>query len=265
MHPPQFPHPAPPHQPLLTMYDLPSEDPQEPGLPDEFHDFQPQLLRETFLPPTYAPEQIFVGTDLNLYYDVQNPQWYKRPDWFAALGVGRSATLDNLRLSYVIWQEGVRPFVVVELLSPGTEDEDLGRTLRNADQPPTKWNVYEQILHVPYYAVFSRYTGELQLFELRGMKYQELPVSPDPFWMPEAGLGLGIWQGSYQNVEGHWLRWCDGRGNWIPTAEERGEDDRQRAERERNRAEQAEEQLELERARSQQLADRLRALGIEPD
>ena len=30
------------------MYDLPSEDPKEPGLPDEFHYYQPQLLRETF-------------------------------------------------------------------------------------------------------------------------------------------------------------------------------------------------------------------------
>ncbi|OSO94419.1 hypothetical protein B7O87_03140 [Cylindrospermopsis raciborskii CENA303] len=29
------------------MYDLPSENPEEPGLPDEFHNFQPQLLRET--------------------------------------------------------------------------------------------------------------------------------------------------------------------------------------------------------------------------
>jgi hypothetical protein len=28
-----------------TMYDLPSEDSEEMGLPDEFHDFQPELLR----------------------------------------------------------------------------------------------------------------------------------------------------------------------------------------------------------------------------
>ena len=26
-----------------TMCDLPSEDPEEPGLPDEFHNLQPQL------------------------------------------------------------------------------------------------------------------------------------------------------------------------------------------------------------------------------
>jgi hypothetical protein len=29
------------------MYDLPSEDPESPGLPDEFHDLQPQLLSLT--------------------------------------------------------------------------------------------------------------------------------------------------------------------------------------------------------------------------
>jgi len=33
----------------------------------------------------------------------------------------------DLRLSYVTWQEGVNPFVIVELLSPGTEGENLGR------------------------------------------------------------------------------------------------------------------------------------------
>jgi hypothetical protein len=29
------------------MHDLPSEDPEEPGLPDEFHLLQPELLRLT--------------------------------------------------------------------------------------------------------------------------------------------------------------------------------------------------------------------------
>jgi hypothetical protein len=32
----------------------------------------------------------------------------------------------EMRLSYLVWQEGVDPFLVVELLSPGTESEDLG-------------------------------------------------------------------------------------------------------------------------------------------
>lgn len=52
---------------LPTMYDLPSEDSEEPGLPDEFHYYQPQLLRETFQPTHYLPDRYLVGTDLNLY------------------------------------------------------------------------------------------------------------------------------------------------------------------------------------------------------
>lgn len=58
--------PLPPSQILPTMYDLPSEDPEEPGLPDEFI-FQPQLLRSTCQLPTYTREEIFIGTDINLF------------------------------------------------------------------------------------------------------------------------------------------------------------------------------------------------------
>ena len=53
----------PPQSPkdyLPTMYDLPSENPEEPGLPDEFHLLQPRLLAETFLPPEYLSEVIAV-------------------------------------------------------------------------------------------------------------------------------------------------------------------------------------------------------------
>jgi Uma2 family endonuclease len=70
----------PPLEVLPTMYDLPSEDPEESGLPDEFHNFQPQLLRETCQPPTYPTEEIFIGTDLNLYYDSRNRLWHKKPE-----------------------------------------------------------------------------------------------------------------------------------------------------------------------------------------
>lgn len=124
---------APPTEPtqrresLPTMYDLSSEDPKEPGLPDEFHRFQPQLLRETFQPRGWSPEQVFVGCNLNLYYDSNHTAWYKRPAWFAVLGAARLYENQNLRLSYVIWQEEAPPYLVVELLSPGTESEDLGR------------------------------------------------------------------------------------------------------------------------------------------
>jgi Uma2 family endonuclease len=86
---------------LPTMYDLPSEDHTEPGLPDEFHTFQPQLLRETFQSSLFPPDEVFIGTDINLYYDVRHTQWHKRPDWFAVLGVSRAVQQADLRWSYV--------------------------------------------------------------------------------------------------------------------------------------------------------------------
>ncbi len=298
--------PIPPKESLPTMYDLPSEDPLDPGLPDEFHIYQPQLLEESFRPPTYSAEEIFVASDLNIYYNSRNPLWHKRPDWFAVVGTSRFYEQRDLRLSYVIWQEGISPFVAVELLSPGTEKEDLvdipprpevrgslnaslgcatevvlpsldvrlkspnalwrlfkfyhnsqksrpirtgleshffGQSLRivEADKPPTKWQVYEQILRVPYYIVFDRYTDNLRAFVLQADSYKELNLEQPRIWMPRLEIGLGLWQGNYKGIERLWLRWYDNNGNWLPTP---AEQERQRAER---------------------FAAKLRELGVNPD
>jgi Uma2 family endonuclease len=254
--------PLPAKETLPTMYDLPSEDPQEPGVPDEFHLFQPRLLQETFCPPNYPVEQVFTASDLNLYYDVRHPLWYKRPDWFAVVGISKLYEEHDLRLSYVIWQEEVAPLVVVELLSPGTETEDLGQTTREINQPPTKWSVYEQILRVPYYVVFDRYTNQLQAFQLIDRHYQKLLFDGSPIWIAELELGLGLWYGRYQGVERLWLRWCDGNANWIPTPVEA---ERSRAEAERSRAEAEHSRAEAERLRAERLAERLRSLGVDPN
>lgn len=249
---PQTEPPLSPRETLPTMYDLPSENLEEPGLPDEFHDLQPQLLSATLRLCNYSRSQIFTGTDLNLYYDVRHPKWYKRPDWFLVVGVPRLYDGIDLRSSYVIWQEGVDPFVVVELLSPGTEKEDLGEyaELENEgssstispvlsstvtaqgkgngqkqDNPPRKWQVYEQILRVPYYIVFSRYTNRLRFFQLAGAHYQEQEFdSVNPrIWIPELKLGLGLWHGEFEEITRSWLRWYDDQGNWVSTDAERVE------------------------------------------
>ncbi len=224
--------PLPPQDTLPTMYDLPSENQEEPGLPDEFHLLQSELLRITFRPPSYPEDNIFTASDLNLYYHPLHTQWYKRPDWFAVLGVSRFYHQTDLRLSYVTWQEGTNPFVVVELISPGTEAEDLGPRSQ-VNQPPNKWSVYEQILRVPYYFVFNRYTDDLQCFGLMMNRYQPLPMNGGGVWLEEPKLGLGLWKGEYQGLTRLWLRWYDGDNNWIPTP----------TEQERQRAESAESRL----------------------
>lgn len=62
--------PLDPKKVLPTMYALKSEDPEEPGLPDEYHLLQLQLLGYTFCPANYPEGEIFVASDLNLYYNV---------------------------------------------------------------------------------------------------------------------------------------------------------------------------------------------------
>lgn len=248
--------PLSPRKTLPTMYDLPSENPEEPGLPDEFHDLQPQLLSRTLQLSGYTRENCFTASDLNLYYDVNHPLWYKRPDWFLAVDVPRLYDGKDLRRSYVIWQEGKSPYVAIEFLSPGTEVEDLGRfynetpgvvnaqsatpagnVMENAlestvTKPPTKLEVYERFLRIPHYLVYSRYTQRLRYFKLDGGQYQEQSLSLENAiaWLADLEIGLGIWEGVFEDVPGYWLRWCDEAGNWFLTDTEQARVAREQAE-----------------------------------
>jgi hypothetical protein len=110
------------------------------------------------------------------------------------------------------------------------------------------------------------------------------------FWIPDLELGLGVWQGSYKNVNMPWLRWYDQDGNWVltPVEEERqkveqerqkaeqerqkaeqerqkAEQERQKAEQERQKAEQERQKAEQERQKTEKLIAQLRALGVEPE
>ena len=242
--------PRPPADTLPTMYDLPSENPEEPGVPDQYHPWQAELLTQTFLPPDCPREEMLIASDLNLYYDVHHTNYYKRPDWYVVLDVPHLYAKREPRLSYVIWQEGAAPFIVIELLSPGTGKEDLGMTLRKSDKPPTKWEVYEQILGIPYYVVFNRYTDELRAFELVRRKYREVALPENSLPIPELKLSLKLWTGEYMGMERKWLRWYDAANKRIPTLAER-------VDMEKFRAQQAE-------AKAEKLAAKLRSLGINP-
>jgi Uma2 family endonuclease len=250
-------YPKTQQQPLPTMYDLPSDNPEDPGLPDEFHDWQPQLLSETFIPTTYPPDQVFTAKDLNLYFDSQRPNLYKRPDWFGVVGVPRVVDEGKGRRSYVFWNEGRAPMVVVELLSRNTQEEDQGLTPRG-QEIPSKWEVYETILRVPYYAVFDGATNALRFFQLQGESYKEL--AEQKLWIEGLQIGLGLWQGtsSFANVERLWLRWYDAQGNWIPTNAEQ-------ADREKEERQQAEQRAIVSEQRAERLAQMLRDQGIDPD
>jgi len=103
--------------------------------------------------------------------------------------------------------------------------------------------------------VYDRYTTQLQAFSLSGGHYQALLVVGGRISLSELKMGLGLWQGSFEEIEENWLRWYDTEGNWISTDAEYIQ---QQLERERQRAGQ-------ERQRADRLAERLRAAGIDPN
>jgi hypothetical protein len=127
------------------------------------------------------------------------------------------------------------------------------------EKPPRKWEVYEQILQVPYYVVFSRYSNQMRMFRLQANGYQEVDLDAEQprIWIPALELGLGLWYGKFEGIERLWLRWYDATGNWVLTAVER---EHLRAEQEKQRAERAEQLLEAERLEKERLLERLRQL-----
>lgn len=271
--------PLPPDgkKPWPTMYDLPSEEIGEEAVPDEFHIWQGVVLSLTFQPPGYSPDRCFSAVDMYLYFDPD--QKAKRPDWFGVLDVPRQYKGRDLRDSYAPWDEGQVPLVVVELLSRSTAKNDLGETVRDTEGPHTKWEVYEEVLRIPYYVIFSKRMNQMRVFRHDGKKLVEEQVSQGRYWIPEANLGLGLWLGRYEGLHRLWMRWFDAAGNWIPLPQETLQQVQQDVEIERHEKEVALEEVkterlekeaallkaETERLKAEKLAAKLKELGIDSD
>ena len=63
---------------------------------------------------------IFIASNMNLYYEEGNPQKWYAPDLMIAFGVG-----NHNRSSYKVWDEGVFPNVIFEVASDRTWKVDL--------------------------------------------------------------------------------------------------------------------------------------------
>ncbi len=242
-----------------TMDDLPSENPEDEGM-DEFHRLQSNVLSEG------APGDIFTAAEMHIYFDLTHPKWYKRPDWFAVLDVPKLYGGTEMRSSYVVWDEGVVPFIAIELLSPSTEPEDLGKTVQKKGEPPTKWMVYEKILGIPYYVIFSRYTDKLKVFQISNSKYQQLTLPDNKLWLPMVNHGLGLWKGAYEGIHRLWLRWYDKNG-WVPLLAERARRERLAKEVAQRQVQVAQQQVQLAQRQVEQercqTARKMLALGLD--
>ncbi|MEH1812429.1 MAG: hypothetical protein V7K26_30580 [Nostoc sp.] len=109
-----------------------------------------------------------------------------------------------------------------------------------------------------FIVVFSRYTNELRAFQLVGAHYEPMNLTNGYLLMPEIDLSLGLWQGSFRDIERLWLRWFTLTGELIPAPTEEAAAATERAIVAEQEAAQAKRKVE-------QLTERLRQLGVNPD
>jgi Uma2 family endonuclease len=243
-----------------TQNDLLCDD----GIPMETH--RHRLQMELLTTPLHHwlvanQQQGFVGGNMFVYFSplqVRN-QDYRGPDVFVVLDVSNGD-----RKSWVVWEEGKAPDVVIELLSDSTAQQDK----------TAKKQIYQQQLRVPEYFWYDPFNPEdFAGFSLERGLYQTIPFDQQQcLASQQLGLNLVRWQGQYMSVEATWLRWVTLGGELLPTDQERvveerqrAEEERQRAEEERQRAEEERQRAEEERQRADRLATRLREMGIDPD
>jgi hypothetical protein len=166
----------------------------------------------------------------------------------------------------LLWEFGKPPDVVIEIVS-NTEGGE-------ADEKRQKYARMRVIYYVIYDPLLQVMPDVLTIYRLSGTGYERHSSSR----FPDIGLGVTLWDGTYEGKADTWLRWTDADGNLILTGKERAEQERQRAEQERQRAEQERQraeqerlekeqvlqQLEQERQRAARLAALLQQLGHDP-
>ncbi|MDX2242024.1 MAG: Uma2 family endonuclease [Leptolyngbyaceae cyanobacterium bins.302] len=226
-----FPHPPGLYTDLPpTQADLPDDD----GIPmeTERHKAQMDLLINPLKPWLDSRSDGYVGGNMFVYYSlaqVKN-QDFRGPDFFVVLGVPKGE-----RLSWVVWEEGKSPDVVIELLSNSTAEADKHE----------KKLIYQNQMRVSDYFWFDPFNpDDWAGFSLQQGEYQPIPLNSQNQLVSSAlKLALVQWQGAYNGIDATWIRWATLDGELLPTVEETTIEQRQRADRERQRADEAEAQL----------------------
>ncbi len=196
--------------------------------------------------------QYAIGQDCGIYWRLIDPpeKGAECPDWFYVPNV--PPMLDGkFRRSYVLWKEFVAPLIVLEFVSgDGREERDRTPPSQAIGSQVGKFWVYEQAVRVPYYGIYEVEKAQVAVYHLRDNVYEPMPANARGHYeIGPMGVELGIWQGQYQNMTAPWLRWWNLTGNLLLVGEERAEQEKLRAEQER--------QVRLE------AVPRLLALGLE--
>lgn len=196
-----------------------AELPDDDGIPMESarHKAQMDLLIDALIPWLEQREDGFVGGNMFVYYSlaqVRNKD-FKGPDFFAVLGVPQGE-----RRSWVVWEEGKAPDVVIELLSDSTSAADKNE----------KKLIYQNQMRVPEYFWYNPFNpDDFAGFSIQQGIYQPITANAQNQLVSQSlGLALQLSPGNYKGIDATWLRWATMEGELLPTPEEK---QRQRADK----------------------------------
>ncbi len=212
---------------------------EEPEMESSLHHEQSVILEKSLERWWKDRNDFFIGVNLSIYFSRAQLKThdFRGPDIFIVLNTERRP-----RTSWVVWEEGGKyPDVIIELLSDSTAEIDR----------KIKKEIYQERFRTSEYFWFSVDTLEFAGWHLPHEGY--VKIEPDEHgWLWSDKLGL------YIGVAGDRLRYFTADGALVPTPEEGEERAILFANQEKQRAEQQKQRADL-------LAEKLRALGVDPD
>jgi Uma2 family endonuclease len=221
-----------PRSPVDRKVDYPTSDGKPMAETDVHRNLMIDLIQA--LEAHFAADpKVYVSGNLMLFYEEGNKRKHISPDIFVVRGVAKRP----LRDYYLLWEEGKGPDIAIELTSKTTRSEGVKK----------KMALYRDVLKIPEYFLFDPFRDYLkppmQGYRLIAGQYE--PIESVEGRLPSEVLDLHL-----ERV-GSQLRLYDPlMGRWLPTAAERTEAERQRA-----------NQAEAENARLRQELEALRRQG----
>jgi len=209
-------------QNLPSAKDLPDSD--DTPVDNELQNLIPNLLQSILAMIWSQRWDWYFGVDMGIYYDPKKSAIV--PDGFLSIGVPRIRD-ENLRLSYVLWEEEAVPILALDVIS------------KTSNQEYTKKKEIYQEIGIQYYVIYNpqrKRKPALEVYILNNQEYVLLG-NQSPIWLKEIGLSIVKEIGTYQGITREWLYWYHKNGERLLTPEER----------------------------VQRYAERLRELGIDPD
>lgn len=176
-------------------------------------------------------DRTFVAlANVGVFYMARNPAVVPDVLFSADVEMPDDFSLKENR-SYFLWEFGKAPDIALEIVSNKVGKEDS-----------EKKQIYAR-MRIEYYAIYDPLEvlmpQKLTVYRLRGWSYELY----DSTAFPEFNLALTLWEGEFEKHQREWLRWTNDHGELVLTGKELAAQEKSRANR---------------------LAEKLRAMGVDP-